>query len=115
MDTAGSWNGWQGFTRNNNEEAPASLQDIDDAGYVYLDDVQWPGKKLVYRRLKRDAPASAVMAYYWPPTGGGMNVVFKDAAVQWVSIGQDGKDRDSEQEGQQGQNIICAAHGTSRG
>jgi len=84
--------GLRQYMAANNGETPASLQELVEPGYLYeLDDLEWPGQELVYRRLKRDAPPEAVMAYVWPPTHGGVNVLYNDGSVSFVRLTQDGR------------------------
>jgi tetratricopeptide (TPR) repeat protein/type II secretory pathway pseudopilin PulG len=76
--------GLQMHANAHNGEFPARLPDILLKRYV--DDPSVfanPTNGVVYRRPERDAPAGTCVAYTWPHPGG-VIMLFKDNAVQWV-------------------------------
>jgi type II secretory pathway pseudopilin PulG/tetratricopeptide (TPR) repeat protein len=70
---------------------PGSLKDLLSEGYVDDSSIfEWPGQELVYRPPDPKAPGSEVVAYFWPPVGDGVNVLFNDGAVQYQSADDQG-------------------------
>jgi len=70
---------------------PPDLQDLLREGYVDDSSIfEWPGQQLVYRPLDPKAPDTEVVAYFWPPVGGGINVLFNDNRVEYQSADEQG-------------------------
>ncbi|MBS3820961.1 MAG: hypothetical protein GVY16_00615 [Planctomycetes bacterium] len=86
------------YQAEHNDQSPASLDDLVEAGTISKEMLESPaakGKKIdkphyVYMPLPTSAPSSLVTAYEKPEINDnkGTNVLYADAHVEWVSMDQ---------------------------
>jgi tetratricopeptide (TPR) repeat protein len=82
--------GIQMYRNAHGETYPPDLEAVFEDGYLADRELlHWPGLGLRYVIPTTDRPTD-VVAYFWPPTGGGANVLYSDSAVDWVSLDREG-------------------------
>jgi tetratricopeptide (TPR) repeat protein len=82
--------GIQMYRNAHGETYPPDLEVVFGEGYLADRELlHWPGLELRYVIPTTDRPTD-VVAYFWPATGGGANVLYSDNAVDWVPTDREG-------------------------